>query len=358
MLVVELRAHRARCTVFAVEARPLRARCTAFAARGAVVKLRVATCLTLPEVDVDAAPLAAALAAAGVDAELVAWEDPNVDWDAPVPTILRSTWNYALDVTAYLAWIDRVARAAPLWNPADIVRGNVHKRYLLELAARDVPVVPTTLVERGAMLSAEQLARIGAKIVIKPEVGAGSLNTRVFELPDPDAEIHLASITGGIVDSAARSETEPSAARSETEPSAARSETEPGAALVQPRPASVHGAALVQPYLASVDTYGERSLVWIDGALSHAIRKAPRFAGDDETITGPFPITDDERAVAEAALASIADRILYGRVDLARDERDRPVVMELELVEPSLFFARGPGSAARFVDGLLRRLRA
>ncbi|MFN0247526.1 MAG: RimK family alpha-L-glutamate ligase [Kofleriaceae bacterium] len=309
-------------------------------AGGDRVKLRVATCLTLPEVDADAVPLAAAFAAAGVDAELVAWEDPSVDWDAPVPTILRSTWNYALDVTVFLAWIDRVARAAPLWNPADIVRGNVHKRYLLDLAARGVPVVSTTLVERGAMLSADQLAQIAKKIVIKPEVGAGSLHTRVFELPDPAAAIHLASITGAALETIGANT------------------TIAGAGATHGIDAHrVYGAALVQPYLASVDDYGERSLVWIDGTLSHAIRKAPRFAGDNEAITGPFPITDAERAVAEAALAPIADRILYGRVDLARDERDRPVVMELELVEPSLFFARGPGSAEQFVDGLARRLR-
>ena len=275
------------------------------------MKLRVATCRSLPEVDVDEAPLAAALAAAGVDAALVAWEDATA-WDAPIPTILRSTWNYALDVVGFLAWIDRVARVAPLWNPPDIVRDNVHKRYLLQLAARGVPVVPTVLVERGGTTD---LASVASKIVIKPEVGAGSLDTCVFSLPGElaAAATHLASITA-------------------------------------------HKAALVQPYLASVDDYGERSLVWIDGALSHAIRKAPRFSGDAESITGPFPIADDERAAAELALAPIADRILYGRVDLARDERDRPVVMELELVEPSLFFARGPGSVERFVDGLVRRL--
>jgi hypothetical protein len=105
-----------------------------------------------------------------------------------------------------------------------------------------------------------------------------------------------------------------------------------------------------------VNDYGERSLVWIDGALSHAIRKSPRFSGDREAITGPFPIADDERAVAEAALAPYADQILYGRCDLARDEHGQPRVMELELVEPSLFFARQPGAAARYVAGLLRRL--
>ncbi|MBL0213267.1 MAG: hypothetical protein IPQ07_05240 [Myxococcales bacterium] len=271
-------------------------------------RLRVATCETLPELDVDAAPLAAALAAAGIEAELLAWDDPAVDWDLPIPTILRSTWNYALDVTGFLAWVDRVAAAAPLWNPPDIVRGNVHKRYLVELAARGVGVVPTTLVERG-----QTVALPSRKIVIKPEVGAGSLGARVFEPGDPEAARHLAALTA-------------------------------------------IGAALVQPYLDSVDDYGERSLVWIDGALSHAIRKTPRFAGDDERVDGPFPIADDERALAEAALAPVADRILYGRVDLARDEANRPVVMELELVEPSLFFARQPGSADRFAAALRKRL--
>jgi len=274
------------------------------------VKLRIATCKELPELDVDAAPLAAALREAGVTAELLAWDDPAVDWDLPIPTILRSTWNYALHLDAFLAWVDRAAAAAPLWNPPDVVHANVRKRYLLELAARGVPVIPTTLVERG---SPRSTPLPDGRLVIKPEVGAGSLGARVFEPGDPEAATHLAALTRT-------------------------------------------GAALVQPYVPSVDDYGERSLVWIDGALSHAIRKSPRFSGDSERITGPFPIADDERAVAEAALAPYASRILYGRVDVARDEHDQPRVMELELVEPSLFFTRQPSAAGRYVAGLLRRL--
>ena len=88
------------------------------------MKLRVATCRTLPEVDVDAAPLAIAHAAHGFSAELVAWDDPTVDWDAPIPTILRSTWNYALDVVGFLSWIDRVSETSTLWNPPAVVHGN------------------------------------------------------------------------------------------------------------------------------------------------------------------------------------------------------------------------------------------
>jgi glutathione synthase/RimK-type ligase-like ATP-grasp enzyme len=274
------------------------------------VKLRVATCKQLPEADVDEVPLAEALRAAGVDFQWLAWDDPTVDWDAPVPTVIRSTWNYALDLDAFLAWIDRVAVAAPLVNPAAIVHTNVRKRYLLDLAARGVPVTQTTLVEKGGTTALPH-----EKLVIKPEVGAGSLGTRVFAPGDPEAADHLAQLTRT-------------------------------------------GAALVQPYVASVEDYGERSLVWIDGELSHAIRKTARFSGDSEQITGPFEIADDERAVAEAALAPYASQILYGRVDMARDDHGQPRVMELELVEPSLFLTRKPGAAARYVAGLLRKLRA
>lgn len=275
------------------------------------IALRVATCKVLPEPDDDEALLAAALAAGGFAAELAGWDDPAVDWDAPIPTILRSTWNYPRAIDAFLAWIARVSAAAPLINPPDIVRDNVHKRYLLALAARGVPVVPTTLVERGQTCD---LAAIAApSIVIKPEIGAASFGARRFAPTDPAALAHLATLT-------------------------------------------TRGAALVQPYVASVESYGERSLVWIDGELSHAIRKAPRFLGNDEQVTGPLPITGDERAVALAALAPIADRILYGRVDVARDDAGRPMVTELELVEPSLYLVHQPGAVQRLVAALRRYL--
>jgi glutathione synthase/RimK-type ligase-like ATP-grasp enzyme len=277
------------------------------------VRLRVASCLTLPEPDPDQVPLAEALARANVPYDLLAWEDPAVDWSAPRPTLIRSTWNYSADVDRYLRWIDQVAAAGPLFNPREVVCDNLHKRYLLALEARGVPIVPTTLVERGAMLDLASVPNIvGKRFVIKPEVGAGSLGARVFEGPGADAAYHLASLTS-------------------------------------------KGAALVQPYIDSVEDYGERSMIYIDGELSHAIRKSPRFAGQSEMVSGPYTIVDDERTVALAALAPYGD-LLYARVDLARDAGGRPCVMELELVEPSLFLAKKPGAADRFVAGLLRRL--
>jgi glutathione synthase/RimK-type ligase-like ATP-grasp enzyme len=279
------------------------------------VRLRIATCMTLPEPDADAAPLAAALAAAGFDAELLAWDDPAVDWDAPVPTVLRSTWNYPLDRDGFVAWCERVERAAPLLNDAAIVRDNSHKRYLVELAARGVPTVPTALVPQGGALSAAALACLGHDdVIVKPAVGAGSLEVRRFAAAEREAIGQAVAALAARVD------------------------------------------VLVQPYLRSVEGPGERSLVFIDGELTHAVRKARRLAGDAEEITGPFPIADDERAVAGAALAPYQGRVLYGRVDLARDAEGQPRVMELELIEPSLFFARHPPALERYVAGLRRRL--
>jgi glutathione synthase/RimK-type ligase-like ATP-grasp enzyme len=278
------------------------------------MKLRVATCTTLPEVDPDEAPLAAALAAAGIDATLVAWDDPAADWLAPIPTILRSTWNYSLARDRFLAWCDRVDRTAPLINPPAVVRANSHKRYLLELAARAVPTVPTVLIPQGGALG--DTGATWDRLVIKPAIGAGSLGARVFDRADRDAAVAHAAEW------------------------------------------SARGDVLVQPYMASVETHGERSLIWIDGTFTHAIRKSPRFSGDAESVTGPHPIAVDERMVAEAALAPWGDTILYGRVDIARDAVGNPCVMELELIEPSLFFAKHPPSVERYIAGLTRRLRA
>jgi O-ureido-D-serine cyclo-ligase len=184
---------------------------------------------------------------------------------------------------------------------------------LLELAARGVPVVPTVLVTAGGR--AGDLFARWEHIVIKPAVAAASRGARVFDRAERDAaEAHAAEWL-------------------------------------------VRGDVLVQPYLASIEDHGERSLIWIDGEITHAIRKQPRFEGGTEQITGPHPIADDEHAVATAALAPWTDRILYGRVDLARDADGVPRVMELEMVEPSLFFDRCPGSAERYAAGLTRRLR-
>lgn len=279
----------------------------------------LASCVSLPEPDADMAPLLAALRAAGLSAEARGWDDSAADaaFAGARLVLLRSTWNYSLRPRAFLDWVERTASATRFFNPVATVRWNAHKSYLLDLHARGVPVVPTTLLRRGdaTPLRDVMLALGAARVVVKPAVSGGSRETMLVYAATTLAagEAHL-------------------------------------------RKLAAHEDVLVQPYLDSVEGHGERALVWIDGELTHAVRKSPRFIGDEERVSAAVPIADDEAAVARAALAVAPTPLLYARIDVARDAKGAPRVMELELIEPSLFFAQGPAALARLVAALRRQL--
>jgi hypothetical protein len=275
----------------------------------------LATCRRLPKVDGDEAPLLQALRAAGLRADVLAWDDPAADFSAARLTLLRSTWNYAAQPEAFADWLTRTAAVSALWNPLPVVRWNLHKGYLLDLARAGVPVTPTQLVRRG---SAAHLGDLAAErgwndVVVKPAVSAGSRLTLRAAADSPRGEAHLRALVD-------------------------------------------REDALVQPYLPAVEDYGERALIVIDGELTHAVRKGPRFAGEAESITGPFQVTGAEAALARAAVAAVPSPVLYARVDVAPGPDGQPVLMELELIEPSLFFTRGPLALERLVAAVARRL--
>ena len=196
------------------------------------MRLRVATCRPLPEPDVDEGSLLAALRARGIDVRLAAWNDPEEQWSEPVPTVIRSTWDYIHDLRAFRAWIERASSAAPLWNPSRIVLENLHKGYLLALDQRGIDIVPTALVTSGSGTRLVDVlrARRWDDVVVKPAVGAGSFGTLRFRADEHAAgERHFASLV-------------------------------------------CEGDVLVQPYERSVEGHGERALVWIDGEFTHAVR--------------------------------------------------------------------------------------
>ncbi len=282
----------------------------------------LATCSNIPEPDADEPLLVAALERAGVAARVLAWDDASVDWSAPAEVVIRSTWNYHLHADAFLAWAreqERAPRGAGrLQNPASIVAWNLHKRYLRALEAEGFPVVPTLWLDRGSKHAFDAVfaARGWDDIVAKPAVSAGSYRTARLSGPPFVAEALDALV----------------------------STTD----------------AMVQPYVKSVDGYGERSLIWIDGELTHAVRKTPRFAGESERVSEAMPIADEERRLALAVMSRVAaiGPPLYGRVDMVRDARGEPMLSEVELIEPSLFLAQSSAALDRFAGAIARRFRA
>jgi glutathione synthase/RimK-type ligase-like ATP-grasp enzyme len=288
--------------------------------------------------DEDLPPLVAALQARGVRVDVPCWDDPDIDWTGYRAAVLRSTWDYAERVDEFLAWAGRVAGETRLFNSPEILRWNTDKHYLLDLARAGVPVVATRFVE-PVQVAQDALARFLAggsdalsaghcghfdEFVVKPAIGAGSRDAARYHRDDVARAIaHVDCLL------------------------------------------AARRSVMLQPYLSSVDEAGETALVHVEGRFSHAIRKGPLLHPGAELVAGLFaPETidarrpgADERAVATDACAAIAGGPpLYARVDLVRDDAGRPVVLELELAEPSLFFAFGPGSAERFAAAILERV--
>lgn len=245
------------------------------------------------------------------------WDDPGVDWAAYDLVVLRSPWDYTGRHEAFVAWCDSVGER--LLNPPEVVRWNTDKRYLADLDAAGLPVVPTTFLAPGSPPILGGWDRMPC--VVKPTISAGSRDTARHD---------------------------------------------------EPRPAMAHAQALlddgrdvmVQPYVGEIDTAGETALLYFDGVFDHAIRKAPLLthgvASIENGLFAPESIEPrtprpEELAVGDAVMAEVQrrfGRLLYARVDLLGAD---PVVLELELTEPSLFFGHAEGSAGRFAAAIRSR---
>jgi glutathione synthase/RimK-type ligase-like ATP-grasp enzyme len=255
-----------------------------------------------PSLTLDDALVIEPAARLGLGIEPAVWDHPEADWARFDAVVVRSTWDYHLRLDEWVAWVDRVARVTRVLNAPEVLRANAVKTYLLDLERRGVPIVPTTLVGRGSTV------RPARRVVVKPVVSAGAHLTFVVNNP-------------GVLE--------------------------------------VQVDSLVQPYLPAVETEGELSFLFFGGAFSHAVLKRPA-PGDfrvQEEHGGTFELLSPSRedlAVARRVMDA-APETLYARVDLVRlDGALR--LMELELVEPSLYLALDPDAPARFATALARAL--
>jgi O-ureido-D-serine cyclo-ligase len=277
------------------------------------------------DLDEDLPPLMAAFQALDEPVSVVDWDDASVDWGAFDLALLRSTWDYVSRLQEFFAWLERTARLTRLVNPLPVIRWNTDKHYLQDLALAGVATVPSEFVEPGED-AAQALTRFQSRhgrgeLVVKPAIGAGSR----------DAQRHRGGDHAAI------------------------------AAHVR-RLIEAERSALMQPYLERVDDHGETALIYFAGRFSHAIRKGALLRTGEgptaelfakETITPREP-TPAELRLGEQTLRAIPfGTLLYARVDLIRDSRDAPCVLELELTEPSVFLLHDAGSAERFARAIL-----
>ncbi len=279
------------------------------------------TCAALAGLAPDDRPLLAALRARGLRTEPVVWEDRYHDWSRTRVAVIRSAWDYAFRRAEFLAWAERASAATAFWNPLSVVRWNTHKAYLLDLQARGVPTVPTRLVRAGTPLAlAELLAAQGwTEAVVKPAVAqSGRYATRT-------------------------------------------SVADTGRAQAMADRMLPHEDVLIQPFVPAIGEEGELSVIFVDGELTHAVRKraaAGDFRVHDDhggSVTRDTP-SPEEEAVARRAMQAAESPLLYGRVDLVRGPGGAPLVMELELVEPELFIRFSDAAVSRLADAIVARL--
>jgi glutathione synthase/RimK-type ligase-like ATP-grasp enzyme len=274
-----------------------------------------------PKLTHDDRLLVPALAARGITATPVIWDDPDLDfarWDA---LIVRSPWDYHRRFDAFTAWMDAAEAArARLWNPVSTLRWNTRKAYLEELTDLGAPGIPTVRLAAGQPASLRELARERdwPEMVVKAEVSGGGAFTW--------------HVTADRID-------------------AVQAELD----VELPR-----RSFLVQPFLAGVSA-GEVSLVFVDRIYSHAVLKQP--------AKGSFLVHEEHGGTlrqhrpdpawitaAQRILGLVDGDLLYARVDLIGTAAG-PVLVELELVEPELFVRFDAAAPARFATAVSRRLR-
>ncbi len=259
-----------------------------------------------------------ALADLGWRVDTVSWRDTNTDWNAFAAVIIRTTWDYQKEPERFLSVLEQInSSKARLENPLETIRWNLSKVYLRDMERRGCPIVPTiwdaAYTAEGFAAWCDELS--ADELIIKPVVSATAEHTYRLREYDPGLE-----------------------------------------SVFKTR------EFMVQPFMPAIITSGEFSLFYFGGEFSHAINKSPRpndFRVQEEhggIITAVDPSPSMRRA-ADNAVKAIGEELLYARVDLVSDAGDNFLLMELELIEPALYFRMDERSPMFFAEQFDRRMQ-
>lgn len=275
------------------------------------------TCRAQPDPQPDDLVTLQILRERGWRCQTAIWNDANVDWTKAGMSVIRSTWDYHLSPTRFIEFVRKLPHQ--LVNEMNLVLWNCNKRYLIELEQRNINIIPTLVISKKDVGNIENVldSRKWQSIIIKPTIGLSTFGVKRFAIP--------------------------------TELDEAREHVE---ALLN------HGDVLVQQFMPAVADYGERALSFFENKFSHAVRKSAfqKLASAGDAGETAVTATAIEIAFAEKVLSTLPTVPLYARVDLVPDLSGNPALMELELIEPSLFLEFDPVAPQRFADALERRL--
>ena len=289
--------------------------------------IALVSCAEAQDHDSDLPLIVRALGDRGVLSRVVNWDDASFDWSQFSLAIIRSPWDYHRRHQEFLEWSTRVSQHTTLLNSAEVVKWNTDKTYLAELAAADIPVIPTTFVRNHEDLAGiTEQGMLEQDVVVKPTVSAGSNNTERHEESPVKAAAHLGELL------------------------------------------EAGKVAMVQPYQRFIDERGETGLLYFNGEYSHAFRKGAILATGENTKNGLFTEEDISERVASDQELELGEQVLnyvvkkfgeaplYARVDVVRGSAGVPVLMELELTEPSLYLHMSRGADTRFAAAVIAHL--
>ena len=254
-----------------------------------------------------------AFSARGLEIEDVSWDDPDADWSGYGAAIIGTTWDYWDRQEEFLSTLSRIESHTRLFNPADLVRWNIHKTYLQDLETRGARIIPTLWLDKAdADASMEAFDKLQSDdLIFKRQVGAGAEGQHRLK----------------------------------------RGDTIPN----MPNP------MMVQPFLPAIQSEGEYGFIFIGGVFCHALVKRAvsgdyriqsKYGGKETPVVPPAEDLSD----AEAIIAMLDEAPLYARVDMVRGDDGRLVLMELEAIEPYLYPIEGPRLGDMIAEAVKARL--
>lgn len=251
-----------------------------------------------------------ALRAEGLKVERVDWADPEVDWEQTRCVLFRTTWDYFDQFDLFQQWMNQLPASVKMINPESIIRWNIDKHYLKDLENQGINIPPTLIMEQGDPRAlSELLAETGwEEVILKPCISGGAKNT--FRLNHSTAADHEGKYRSLIAQE----------------------------------------AFMLQPLQHNVLKEGELSLMVFGGIYTHAVQKIAksgdfRVQDDWGGTVHSYEASDQEIRFAIEAAQAIDPLPAYARVDVIRDNHGHLAIMELELIEPELWFRIHPDAA-------------